>query len=332
MILSSIPSPAVHSTERTRKRSSRKTATLLGCGVYLPRRRVTNQELIDSCGLDTTADWIKSKTGIAERRFAEPSQGVTELAIEAALAAMESTRVAPDQITAIVVATCTSEWRIPSIACLVQAEIGARAAVAWDLNASCSGFVFAVESVLNLLQSRPGVGLVIGADCGRRLVDAQDRLASVFFGDGAGALLVSGDGPGEVLASQLFSAGNLAALQAPANGPLRMDGKAVWNFATQRFPATVRSLCGEAGIATSEVKLVVAHQSNRNIIEHAARELDLPLDRFVINIEQYGNTVAASVPIALHEALAAGRAGPGDVVALVGYGGGLTWGGQLWRL
>jgi 3-oxoacyl-[acyl-carrier-protein] synthase-3 len=313
-------------------RAGVQAASLLGCGVCLPANRVTNSELIATRGIDTTPDWIAARTGILERRFASPGQGVTDLACEAAVAALEDARVAPDEITAIVVATCTSEWRIPSVACLVQRELGATGAMAWDVSSSCSGFVYALDGMLNLLRARPGVGLVIGADCGSRLADPQDRLASIFFGDAAGAVVVSGEGPGELLASQLFSSGNLDALQVPTDGYMRMDGKAIWDFATTRLPATVRSLCGAAGVAVSDLRLIVPHQSNRNIIEASAAALELPLDRFAINVEHYGNTVAASVPVALQEARRARRAGPGDLVALVGYGGGLAWGGQLWRI
>lgn len=307
-------------------------ATLRGSGVCLPQRVVTNAELIETYGLDTTSEWIEQKTGIRERRYAAEHQGVFDLAVEAALAALEASHLTPDDLDCLVVASCTSEWRIPSLACLVQGELGASNAAAWDVNAACSGFPFAFDSLLRYLQGREGVGLVIGADCGHRMTDPHDRLTSVFFGDGAGALAISSDGPGRVLSSKLYTCGDAAALRVPADGVMTMDGKAVWNFATQRLPETVLALCQEANVPVQDLRAVIAHQSNRNILTSAARALSLPIDRWPVNLDRCGNTVAASIPLALHEALRTEQYQSGDLLALVGYGGGLAWGGQLWRL
>jgi 3-oxoacyl-[acyl-carrier-protein] synthase III len=171
--------------------------------------------------------------------------------------------------------------------------------------------------------------LVIGVDRGSRLVNPLDRRTSVFFGDGAGAAVISSRGAGRVLASKLHSQGTSEPLSVPVGGAMSMDGKAIWDFATEVLPSTVRELCDMADVAIDEIKLIVPHQANRNILAAAADNLGLPLDRVAINIDRYGNTLAGSIPIALDEALAAGRAQPGDKVALVGFGAGLAWGGLL---
>ncbi len=305
-------------------------ATLLGSGVSLPKRVVTNAELIATYGLETSEEWIESRTGIRERRYAEDSEGVEDLAIEAALRALEAARVAPSEIDCIVVATCTSDWRIPSVACLVQAELGASHAVGWDVNAACSGFPFAFDSLLRYLHGRGGLGLVIGADCGHRLTDPRDRLTSVFFGDAAGALLISTEGEGRVLASELRTSGAVSPLHARVGSGMHMDGKAVWNFATEKLPQTVRSLCAAANVSPEDLRGVVAHQSNRNIIAQASREIGLPNAWWPVNLDRFGNTVAASIPLALDELVRSQALDEGDLIALVGYGGGLAWGGQLW--
>jgi 3-oxoacyl-[acyl-carrier-protein] synthase-3 len=222
---------------------------------------------------------------------------------------------------------------MPSTACLVQGRLGAERALAFDLVNACAGFVYAFDAATRYLQSGDlGNVLIVGVDRGSRLVDPLDRGTSVFFGDGAGAAVVTSDGAGRVLAWKLHSQGKSDPLFVPVGGTMTMDGKAIWNFATQVLPSTVRELCRLAGVAIDEIKLIVPHQANRNILAAAAATLGLPLDRFVINIDRYGNTLAASIPIALNEALAAGRAQPGDKVILVGFGAGLAWGGLLLQL
>lgn len=306
--------------------------TIAGTGAAVPRRVVTNSYFVSELGLDTTAEWIESRTGIRERRFADPELPLHHLAADAARQALERAGSDVNDLRLVVVATSSSDHRMPSTAALVQAELGARHAAAFDINAACAGFVYAFDVAARCLQSLGGQALVIGADRGSSLVNRLDRSTSVIFGDAAGAVLLDAGGPGAVLASALAAQGTTSPLIVPAGGPMRMDGKAIWSFATRIIPQTVLSLCRTAGIMPDEIRLVVPHQANVNILRAAAAELDMPFDRWAVNIDRYGNTVAASVPVALDEALQAGRAQRGDHVLLVGFGAGLCWGGQILRL
>jgi 3-oxoacyl-[acyl-carrier-protein] synthase-3 len=231
------------------------------------------------------------------------------------------------------VATSTPDYTMPSTACLVQGRLGAEHALAFDIVNACAGYVFALDAATRYLRgSEFQNALVIGVDRGSRLVNPRHRGTSVFFGDGAGAFVISNQGTGRVLASKLCSQGTSEPLSVPVGGAMEMDGKAIWNFATEVLPATVRDLCETANTSVDEIALLVPHQANRNILAASAEALGLPLDRVAINIDRYGNTLAGSIPIALNEALAAGQAHHGDKVALVGFGAGLAWGGILLQL
>lgn len=326
---------------------------LLGSAAMLPVPVVDNQHFVDR-GLETSDEWIVSRTGIRQRRFAPPDDEVVDLATEAAMRALEDAAVPPADIGLVVVATSSTHLRMPATACLVQAAIEAERAAAFDVNAACAGFVTAMDIALRYTTTSGQRALVIGADCASRLVDPQDRLTSIFFGDGAGAVVIghaehptghpdwfqssedvhsgSEDAPPCILAAELHSRGNESSLHVPSDGCMTMDGRAVWEFATSVVPETVRSLCRQGGVEVSDLSLVVPHQSNQRMLEAIAEELALPFDRFAVNLERYGNTVAASIPIALHEARMQGRAGPGDLIVLIGFGAGLSWGGQLWRM
>ena len=324
---------AASSMRETLARTDRTLCgTILGSGAAVPARIVPNDFFVSELGLDTTADWIESRTGIRERRFADADLPLSRLAADAGREAIERAGADVDDLRLVVVATSTSEHRMPSTAAFVQSELGARRAAAFDINAACSGFVFAFDVAARSLQSLGGTALVIGADKGSALVDRFDRTTSVFFGDAAGAVLLDSDGPGEILASELATQGTAAPLIVPANRPMRMDGKAIWSFATRVIPETVWSLCRTAGITPDELALIVPHQANLNILRTAAIELNISFDRWMTNLDRYGNTVAASVPLALDEALQTGRARRGDCVLLVGFGAGLCWGGQILRL
>lgn len=307
-------------------------ATVSGTGAAVPTQVVTNDYFVSELGLETTAGWIESKTGIRERRFADPELPLSTLAANAGRQALERAGADAADVRLIVVATSSSDNRMPSTAALVQAELGACHSAAFDLNAACSGFVYAFDVATRCLQSLGGRALIIGADRGSSLVNRLDRTTSVFFGDAAGAVLIDAEGPGAVLASALACQGDAAPLVVPAHGTMRMDGKAIWNFATRVIPETVLSLCRTAGITPDELALVVPHQANVNILRTAAAELEMPFDKWVVNLDRYGNTVAASIPVALDEAVQADRARRGDHVLLVGFGAGLCWGGQILRL
>lgn len=306
--------------------------TLLGTGIAVPPRVIDNDYFIHELGLDTTNEWITSKTGIRQRHYASGELTASQLAAEAARQALDAAELPADQVELIVVATSTPDLTMPSTACLVQQQLGARRAMAFDVVNACSGFAYALDNAARYLQTGIGKALVIGVDLGSRLVDMRDRGTCIFFGDGAGAVVASSAGNGRVLASVLHSRGDAAPLHAPLGGAIVMDGRAVWDFATSVLPETIRELCAQAQVGVDEIRLLVPHQANLNILRHAAAEVGLPLDRVAISGDRYGNTLAASIPLALHEALCDGRATTGDLVAVVGFGAGLAWGGQLLRL
>ncbi len=309
-----------------------RTATILGTGSAVPRRVVDNSYFQTELGLETTPEWIECRIGIVERRWAE-NESSTDLAVTAARSALSQAQLDPEDIDLVVVATSTPDFTMPATACLVQGQLGAKHALAFDLVNACAGFVYAFDAVTRYLQTGDlENALVIGVDRGSALVDPRDRGTSVFFGDGAGAAVLSARGSGRVLASKLYSQGTSEPLSVPVGGAMQMDGKAIWNFATEALPLTVWELCELGGVDVDEIKLLVPHQANRNILATAANSLGIPLDRVAINIDRYGNTLAGSIPIALDEALVDGRAQAGDIVALVGFGAGLAWGGILLQL
>lgn len=318
---------------RIRRRTQRvRRATILGTGVCVPERVIDNTYFSEELGLDTTPDWIESRIGILKRHWAVDETS-TDLAVGAARSALMQARLEPNEIDLIVVATSTPDFTMPATACLVQGRLSAKRALALDVVNACAGFVYAIDVATRYLQSgEMRNALIIGVDRGSRLVDRYDRGTSVFFGDGAGAAVISSRGAGRVLASKLYSQGTSEPLSVPVGGTMTMNGKAIWSFATEVLPSTVRELCDLAGVRVDEIKLLVPHQANRNILATAADKLGLPLDRVAVNIDRYGNTLAGSIPIALDEALAAGRARPGDIIALAGFGAGLAWGGLLLQL
>lgn len=307
-------------------------ASILGVGSSVPAGVVGNDYFVDHLKLDTTAQWIQERTGIIQRRHATTEVRTSDLALAAAQQALAQAQLDPAKLDLIVVATSTPDYTMPSTACLIQQRLGATRAMAFDIANACAGFVYAADIAVRYLQTGHDNVLVIGADLGSRLVDFADRGTCIFFGDGAGAVLLGSEGRGRVLASKMYSSGDCAPLTVPVGGSMSMDGRAIWNFATKIVPDTIRALCRDANIAPSDIKLLVPHQANSNILAHVAKDLGLPLERVAINIDRYGNTLAASIPIALEEALAAGKAQPGDIVALVGFGAGLAWGGMLLEL
>ncbi len=307
-------------------------ASILGTGSALPERVVPNTYFVDELGLNTSDAWITERTGIRERRFASNGETLVSLATEAGLRALEAAGLCPDQIDIIVLATSTAAYRLPASACLVQQNLLAENAVAFDINSGCAGFEFAFDVVVRYLQSTGGNGLVIGADLGSELCDPTDRGTVIFFGDGAGAAVISTQGEGRVLASRLHTRGNPRPVQAEARGPITMDGRAVWEFVHQVLPETICELCAEAGFSPTEIHLVVPHQANSTMICSAIEPFHISRDRIFLNLAHYGNTLAASIPIGLDEALRTGRARAGDLVLLVGFGAGLAWGGSLLRL
>lgn len=307
-------------------------ATILGTGGCPAERAIDNRYFVETLGLDTSADWIERKTGIVERRWAGPGQSAVDLATVAAQRALAQAELPAARLDVIVVATSTPDHVMPSTACLVQQRLGATQAMAFDLHNACAGFVYAFDAAVRYLQTGAAHALVIGVDLGSRLVSPRDRGTCVFFGDGAGAVALSRKGGGRMLATRMYSRGDVAPLCVPTGGFMSMDGRAIWDFAIETLPATVRELCSQARVPVEGLRLLVPHQANRNILHAAAEKLGLPIERVAVNIEHYGNTLAASIPLVLDEALRDGRAGRGDLAALVGFGAGLAWGGVLLEL
>jgi 3-oxoacyl-[acyl-carrier-protein] synthase-3 len=323
-------------------------AHLTGWGMAVPERVLTNHDLEQM--VDTNDEWILARTGIRERRIAEKSDTTASLAAKAALRALQGTDVKARQIDLIIVATSSPEHIFPSTASLVQDRIGATEAGAFDLSAACTGFIFALNMAAQAIRSGSlERALVIGSETLSRLVNWEDRSTAILFGDGAGAFLLEGrDWPGGVLSCVMRSDGSGGdLLSVPAGGSymptspetlqkklhtIQMDGREVFRFATRVMASATREAVEKAGLALNEVDLVIPHQANGRIIESAARGLKLPLERFAVNIDRYGNTSTASIPIAFCEAFDQGRIRAGDRLVLVGFGAGLTWGAMTLQL
>ena len=323
-------------------------AHLTGWGMAVPDRVLTNHEIEQM--VDTNDEWIIARTGIRERRIADKSDTTASLAAKAALRALQGTDVKAREIDLIIVATSSPEHIFPSTASLVQDRIGATAAGAFDLSAACTGFIFALNMAAQAIRSGSlNRALVIGSETLSRMVNWEDRGTAILFGDGAGAFLLEGrDWPGGVLSCVMRSDGSGGdLLSVPAGGSfmptsletlqkklhlIQMDGREVFRFATRVMASATREVVELAGMSLEDVDLVIPHQANKRIIEAAARGLKLPLDRFALNIDRYGNTSTASIPIAFCEAFEQGRTRAGDRLVLVGFGAGLTWGALTLQL
>lgn len=315
-----------------------------GVGCYVPEDRQTNQVIAARLGV--TDDYIVKLTGIHERRRAAPEQATSDMAVLAAQAALQDAGVSPEAIDGVLVATATGDHATPSTANLVQHQLGIRPVPAYDLNAGCTGSLYALITAAGLI--RAGMCktiLVVGAELTSRLVDGQDPETALVFGDGAGALVLQvGDGrPGDLrLLSHLWgSDGSKAdAIIVPAGGSrqpasaetvatrahfLQMHGSSVFRFAVRLLPTLVLDVLAQAGRSLDDLQLLIPHQANWRIIEAAAKKLPLSIDKVLVNIERYGNTSAASVLLALGEARAQGRLQPGGTAVLASFGAGLTW-------
>ena len=284
--------------------------------------------------MDTSDEWITTRTGIRQRRFCGEGESATTLAVTAARQALERSGLSAAQIGCCVCATLSGEYASPSMACLVQKELGlARDIPVLDVNAACSGFIYAAAVARGLLAMRPGdarrYALVIGCEQLSRLMDMTDRNTCVLFGDGAGAAVFE-LAPDVELAVDLGARGDFAIETLP-NGPIRMDGKAVFRFAVGVIPSSLNRVMAKAGLTMDQIDWVVCHQANARIIDHCAKKLGAP-EKFYKNIDRYGNTSAASVPLALYDMWQEGLLKDGQKVLAVGFGGGLTWAGALLNL
>lgn len=317
-------------------------AHITGWGMAVPDHILTNADLEKI--IDTSDQWITEMTGIKERHIAEKGETTSTLAVEAAWKALSIAKLKPTDIDLIICSTSTPEYLFPATACLVQDRLGATKAGAFDLSAACSGFIYAVIMAAQAIKSGSlQCVLVIGSETLSQFVNWSDRNTCILFGDGAGALVLqASENQGGVISAVMHSDGSGAdLLSIPAGGSknpaceatlkaglhyIHMDGREVFRFATRVMAQATREAISSAGISLEEVKWVIPHQANYRIIESAARGLKLPLDRFIINLENYGNTSTASIPIAICEAAMDGRLQSGDKFVMVGFGAGLTWG------
>ncbi len=318
-----------------------RTCSVTGVGAYVPQRILTNADLEKI--VETTDEWITSRTGITQRRVAADNEFTSDLGAAAARRAMAMAGVKPEQIDLIIVATITPDMPFPATACLVQQKIGAHRAAAFDLEAACSGFIYALEVGQQFINSQTyNTVLIIGAEKLSSIVDWKDRNTCVLFGDGAGAAILQNrpDSHG-LLATCMGSDGTKAnLLSMPGGGSrcpateksvsdrahfLRMDGKDVFKNAVNAMCSAAREVLQRCELDINQIKLVIPHQANRRIIDAVADRLDVKPEQMFVNLDKYGNTSAASVAIALDEAVAAGQLQRGDLVLLVAFGAGLTW-------
>jgi len=311
---------------------------IIGTGSYLPRKVVTNADLAQR--MDTSDEWIRSRTGIRQRHIAEPGETSSSLALEASQAAIARAGITAQDIDLIIVATSTPDYIFPSTACLLQAKLGIKGCPAFDLQAVCSGFVYALATAdLFIRAGQHRCALVVGAEVFSRILDWNDRGTCVLFGDGAGAVIVAaGDRPG-ILGSVLHADGSHAGiLSVPGNvcdgkaigDPfLRMDGPAVFKFAVRVLDEVSRETLAKCGQRVEDIDWLIPHQANLRILESTAKRLGLAHEKLIVTVDMHGNTSAASVPLALDVAMRDGRIKSGHTVMLQGVGGGFTWGAVL---
>lgn len=321
-------------------------AAIIGTGSYLPERILTNEELERM--VDTSDEWITTRTGIKTRRIAGPGEETSKLAAEASRRALEMAGVTPAEIDMIVVGTISCEKTMPSCACLVQKEIEATNAFAFDVSAACSGFLYGLDIADKYIGQNPDMKiLVVGAENLSSRTNWQDRNTCVLFGDGAGACLVTGADQGRgVLASRLYADGRLWELLHLDSAPslnqalcgqeqggafIKMAGRDVFRYAVRAMADAITAVLRKENLAIEDIGLVIPHQANIRILKNLAEHLGLPFEKVYVNVHKYGNTSAATVPIAMDEANREGRLQSGDILLLCAFGGGFTWGAALVR-
>lgn len=325
------------------------STVILGTGSYAPERILTNAEL--STMVETSDEWIRARSGIRERRIAAPGEQTSDMAVQAARRALEDAKLGPEDIDLLIVATVTPDMTMPAAACIIQHKLGLKNTTAcFDLNAACSGFIYALDTASAMVASgRYRKALIIGVEKLSAIVDWQDRTTCVLFGDGAGAAVMGPrTEPGRGLIGTRLgtygegydllcipgggsSAPPTAASVAAREHCIRMKGKEVFKLAVRAMDDAARDILEQHQLRADQISLVIPHQANLRIIESISQYLELPMERFFINLDRYGNTSAASIPIALDEARRSGRIKPGDLTLLVAFGAGLTYGSALIR-
>ncbi len=339
------PSSGKFKNPRARYNFVGRTCSITGVGAYVPSRVMTNADLEQV--LDTTDEWITSRTGIKERRIAADNEYTSDLGTQAALRAMQDAGVTAEQVDLIIVATITPDMLFPSTACLVQAKIGAHRAAAFDLEAACSGFIYGLEIAQQFIMSRTyDTVLVIGAEKLSTIIDWQDRNTCVLFGDGAGAAILQYRPQSHGLLTAVMGADGHKSelLSMPGGGSrcpataqsvvarlhhLRMDGRETFKNAVQAMQTAAREALRRCDLDVTQIKCIIPHQANQRIIDAVAERLGATPEQMFVNVHKYGNTSAASVGIALDEAVRTGRVQRGDLILLVVFGAGLTWGAAV---
>jgi 3-oxoacyl-[acyl-carrier-protein] synthase-3 len=320
-----------------------RRAVLTGAGGYLPERIVTNDEM--ALRVDTSDEWITERTGIKQRHFSAPHETAAFMGAAAAREALAKAGVDAGAVDAIILATSTPDQAFPATAVHVQAAIGAQKAFAFDIAAACSGFIYALSIADAFIRAgQAGNVLVIGSEVYSRILNFEDRGTCVLFGDGAGAVLLQGqkvmpDGPG-ILSTHLHADGKLAELlyvdgavgQPEKSGHLVMNGKEVFRHAVTLLASAVNEALVANGLTNKDIDWLVPHQANRRIIDGVGRKLGMPAERVVVTVDRHANTSAASIPLALTQAVNDGRIAPGQLILLEALGGGLTWGSALIRM
>lgn len=319
---------------------------ITGTGSYLPPRRLTNVDLaaeLATKGVETSDDWIVERTGIRARHFAEPGVCSSDLGVEAARRACQAAGVEVKDIDLIIVATSTPDMVFPSTACILQNKLGANGCAAFDVQAVCSGFIYALTIADAMIQTGAAKkALVIGAEVFSRILDFKDRTTCVLFGDGAGAVVLeASDTPG-ILASDLHADGrHVGILCVPGHVSggkvlgdplLKMDGQAVFKLAVGLLDDAARAVLAKAEKTAADIDWLIPHQANIRIMQSTARKLKLSMDKVIVTVDQHGNTSAASIPLAMDVAVRSGRVKPGELLMLEGVGGGFTWGAVLLQL
>ena len=316
---------------------------ITGTGSYLPPNRLTNAQLaadLAARGVETSDEWIVERTGISARHFAAPDVTSSDLGLEAAKRAIEAAGLKAADIDLIIVATSTPDMVFPSVACILQHKLGIAGCPAFDMQAVCSGFVYALSVADAMIKSgAASKALVVGAEVFSRILDFSDRTTCVLFGDGAGAVVLEASETPGILASDLHAdgkhvgilcvPGHVSGGQVLGSPLLTMDGKAVFKLAVGVLESAARATLAKAELTEADIDWLIPHQANLRIMQSTAKKLKLPLEKMIVTVDQHGNTSAASIPLALDEGVRSGKVKKGDIVMLEGVGGGFTWGAVL---
>ncbi|AST97182.1 beta-ketoacyl-ACP synthase III [Shouchella clausii] len=300
-------------------------AGILGLGRYVPEKRVTNHDLEKF--LDTSDEWIKSRTGIEERRFAEGVE-TSEMAYESALSALKAAKLSAEEIDLILVATVTPDMVFPTVSTMIQDRLGAKNAAAMDISAACAGFIYGVATAQQFIETSAYKHvLVVGVEKLTKFVNMEDRNTAVLFGDGAGAAVIGPVAEDKGILAFDLGADGSGGMHINKKGPfIEMNGREVFKFAVRQMGDASLRVLSKAGLGKEDVDFLVPHQANIRIMEASRERLELPREKMSVNVNKYGNTSAASIPIALVEEVEQGKIKDGDVIVLVGFGAGLVWG------